>query len=73
MIIENMADADKREEASTAPKEEGEAAQGESKHPLEHKWTLWYDAGSGGKGGGGSWGSTLRSVYTFDTVEDFWW
>jgi len=55
-----MAEADKREESSTAPKEEGE---GEAKHPLEHKWTLWYDAGSGGKGGGGSWGSTLRSVY----------
>ena len=46
-------------------------------HPLEHKWTLWFDnQKSGGAGSGkmsaAAWGQTLRSVYTFDTVEDFW-
>jgi len=70
-----MADVERREEPSTTePEEDGETSQGDSKHPLEHKWTLWYDAGSsgGGKQQQG-WGTTLRSVYTFDTVEDFWW
>ena len=72
-----MAEVDKREEASsTAPREDGELTPdkgAEQKHPLEHKWTLWYDAGSSGRQNQGQWGSTLRSVYTFDTVEDFWW
>lgn len=45
-------------------------------HPLEHKWTLWFDnQKSGGAGSGkmsaAAWGQTLRSVYSFDTVEDF--
>lgn len=42
------------------------------KHPLETKWTLWFD-NPNGKQKASSWGQTLRSVYTFDTVEDFWW
>lgn len=45
-------------------------------HPLEHKWTLWFDNQrvGGGKGpmSAAAWGQTLRSVYTFGTVEDFW-
>ena len=70
-----MADGERRDETnSTEPKEDGEIGQGEAKHPLEHKWTLWYDAGQSGAGKQqGGWGSTLRSVYTFDSVEDFWW
>ncbi|GBG64239.1 hypothetical protein CBR_g41160 [Chara braunii] len=48
------------------------------KHPLYNHWTLWYDAGSSGGGRGGpggrqaAWGSTLRQVYSFGFVEDFW-
>lgn len=41
------------------------------KHPLEHTWTLWFDNPSG-KQKQTYWGQTLRSVYTFSTVEDFW-
>ena len=46
-------------------------------HPLEHKWTLWFDNQKAGGAGSGkmsaaAWGQTLRSVYSFDTVEDFW-
>lgn len=70
-----MAEGERGEDTkNNENKEDGEVGQGETKHPLEHKWTLWYDAGqsSGGKQQGG-WGSTLRSVYTFDSVEDFWW
>ncbi|MCO5601402.1 hypothetical protein L7F22_055522 [Adiantum nelumboides] len=40
------------------------------KHPLEHAWTIWFD--NTGKTKQSSWGSALRSVYTFSTVEDFW-
>eukprot|EP00218_Dolichomastix_sp_CCMP3274_P002400 CAMPEP_0170161960 /NCGR_PEP_ID=MMETSP0033_2-20121228/76842_1 /TAXON_ID=195969 /ORGANISM="Dolichomastix tenuilepis, Strain CCMP3274" /LENGTH=198 /DNA_ID=CAMNT_0010399585 /DNA_START=58 /DNA_END=654 /DNA_ORIENTATION=- len=41
------------------------------KHPLEHTWSLWYD-NPAGKQKQSTWGSTLRMVYTFNTVEDFW-
>ena len=44
-----------------------------NKHPLEHHWTLWFDVGSSGKQDVATWGGTLRSVYTFESVEDFWW
>ena len=72
----------KESEASTATREDGEVAaerDGEpdfaKKHPLEYKWTLWFDNPKGGGGGQkqSTWGQTLRAVYTFDTVEDFWW
>jgi translation initiation factor 4E len=42
------------------------------KHPLEYKWTLWFDNPKGSQKQS-TWGQTLRAVYTFDTVEDFWW
>lgn len=42
------------------------------KHPLEHSWTFWFD-NPNGKQKQATWGSSLRSVYTFHTVEEFWW
>ena len=42
------------------------------KHALETKWTLWFD-NPNGKQKQATWGQTLRAVYTFDSVEDFWW
>lgn len=42
------------------------------KHDLEHKWTLWFDNPKGSQKPS-TWGQTLRAVYTFGTVEDFWW
>ena len=42
------------------------------KHPLEHRWTLWFDNPTQ-KQNQRAYGQSLRSVYTFDTVEDFWW
>lgn len=42
------------------------------KHPLEHSWTFWFD-NPGGKQKQATWGSSLRAVYTFHTVEEFWW
>lgn len=74
-----VAEGNGKAEESTAPqREDGEIAstkdnkQSTAKHPLEHKWTLWFDNPSG-KQKQDTWGSSLRSVYTFDTVEDFWW
>lgn len=42
------------------------------KHKLEHAWTLWFDNPSSGSKQPSTWGQTLRAVYTFSTVEDFW-
>ncbi|KAH9764128.1 mRNA cap-binding protein [Citrus sinensis] len=40
-------------------------------HKLERKWTFWFDNISKPKQGA-AWGSSMRKVYTFDTVEEFW-
>lgn len=42
------------------------------KHPLETPWTFWFD-NPNGKQKQSTWGTSLRPVYTFGTVEDFWW
>eukprot|EP00246_Nothoceros_aenigmaticus_P014725 TRINITY_DN5794_c0_g1_i1.p1 TRINITY_DN5794_c0_g1~~TRINITY_DN5794_c0_g1_i1.p1 ORF type:complete len:220 (+),score=39.65 TRINITY_DN5794_c0_g1_i1:155-814(+) len=41
------------------------------KHPLESPWTFWFD-NPNGKQKQSTWGTSLRPVYTFGTVEDFW-
>lgn len=41
------------------------------RHPLEHKWTLWFDNPST-KQSVARFGQGLRPVYSFDSVEDFW-
>jgi len=64
--------AEREEGEATPSKAMDGAAKGPGKHPLEHKWTLWFEnPQTRGKGGG--WGSSLRPIYTFGTVEDFWW
>ncbi|XP_008775281.1 eukaryotic translation initiation factor 4E-1-like [Phoenix dactylifera] len=40
-------------------------------HPLEHSWTFWFDNPSA-KSKQAAWGSSIRPVHTFATVEDFW-
>jgi translation initiation factor 4E len=40
-------------------------------HKLERRWTFWFDNQSKPKQGA-AWGSSLRNIYTFDTVEEFW-
>lgn len=62
--------ADEREEGELAPQKEGEPDFSQ-KHPLEYRWTLWFDNPQT-KQTTSKYGQTLRSVYTFDTVEDFW-
>ncbi|XP_075085970.1 eukaryotic translation initiation factor 4E-1-like [Nicotiana tabacum] len=41
-----------------------------AKHLLENSWTFWYDKNT--KSRQAAWGSFLREVYTFSTIEDFW-
>jgi len=41
------------------------------KHPLQNRWTLWYDNPQG-KTNQNVWAEQLKKVVTFDTVEDFW-
>lgn len=41
------------------------------KHPLERRWTLWYD--SKAKKSASSWTEALKPVCTVSTVEEFWW
>ncbi|PKA54106.1 Eukaryotic translation initiation factor 4E-1 [Apostasia shenzhenica] len=40
-------------------------------HSLEHAWTFWFDNPSA-KSKHAAWGSSIRPVHTFATVEDFW-
>ncbi len=47
------------------------------RHPLQHRWTMWYDTPSTsdvkGRPSSSKWNSSLKQIFTFDTVEDFWW
>ncbi|TVU37020.1 hypothetical protein EJB05_18986 [Eragrostis curvula] len=61
-------------------REEGEIADDDSnshappppaKHQLEHAWTFWFDNPQG-KSKQAAWGSSMRPIHTFSTVEDFW-
>lgn len=40
-------------------------------HHLEHSWTFWFDNPSA-KSRQATWGSSMRSIYTFSTIEGFW-
>ncbi|CAL5345279.1 unnamed protein product [Camellia sinensis] len=43
----------------------------EQQHPLEHSWTFWFNNPSA-KSKQTTWGSSIRPIYTFSTVEQFW-
>ncbi|KAK6123942.1 hypothetical protein DH2020_042287 [Rehmannia glutinosa] len=47
------------------------AAAAPPRHPLEHAWTFWFDNPSA-KSKQAAWGSSIRPIYTFASVEDFW-
>lgn len=40
------------------------------KHPLMHKWTLWFTKPPSGKGD--NWNDLLKEIITFNSVEEFW-
>ncbi|CAI5526841.1 unnamed protein product, partial [Closterium sp. Naga37s-1] len=41
------------------------------KHPLQQRWTLWFD-NPHQRGKSGGWGTSMRLIYSFGTAEDFW-
>ncbi|XP_073311735.1 eukaryotic translation initiation factor 4E-2-like isoform X2 [Primulina huaijiensis] len=41
------------------------------RHSLEHAWTFWFDNPSA-KQKQATWGSSIRPLYIFSSVEDFW-
>lgn len=57
-------------DVATAPSKEI-APPPPARHPLEHAWTFWFDNPSA-KSKQAAWGSSIRPIYTFSTVEDFW-
>ncbi|KAJ4809950.1 eukaryotic translation initiation factor 4E [Rhynchospora pubera] len=84
-ILSNQ-DEEARSTITDSALEEGELEEGEIEggdsasvgaglepalHPLEHSWTLWFDNPSA-KSKSAAWGSSIRPIYTFSTVEDFW-
>ncbi|XP_021726151.1 eukaryotic translation initiation factor 4E-1-like [Chenopodium quinoa] len=40
-------------------------------HPLENDWTFWFDNLTS-KSKQAAWGSSIRPIYTFCIVEEFW-
>ncbi|KAJ4849963.1 Eukaryotic translation initiation factor 4E-1 [Turnera subulata] len=61
---------DQESESSNAKKAAAAAAEAIT-HPLEHQWTFWFDNPSA-KSKQTAWGSSMRSIYTFSTVQQFW-
>ncbi|KAH1055008.1 hypothetical protein J1N35_033073 [Gossypium stocksii] len=43
----------------------------EQPHPLEPSWSFWFD-NPRAKSKKATWGSSLRPIYTFSTIEQFW-
>lgn len=70
-----MAEEGKAPVEPVKEQEEGEIDQNapdfSKKHPLENRWTLWFDNPQA-KQTVNKYGKTLKAIYTFDTVEDFW-
>ncbi|KAK4769983.1 hypothetical protein SAY87_030515 [Trapa incisa] len=50
---------------------EGKGEVANQRHPLEHSWTFWFDNPSA-KARQVAWGASMRPIYSFSTVEDFW-
>ncbi|XP_057764236.1 eukaryotic translation initiation factor 4E-2-like isoform X2 [Salvia miltiorrhiza] len=81
--LENSSEMNKNHHGEDSEMEEGEIIAADSdaaakameppppRHPLEHSWTFWFDNPSA-KSKQAAWGSSIRPIYTFSTVEDFW-
>eukprot|EP00967_Tisochrysis_lutea_P097767 scaffold143748_cov19-Tisochrysis_lutea.AAC.1 len=57
--------------AEVPAQETGTTPNFDQKHPLENSWTLWFDNPQQ-KQTTSKFGQTLRPVFTFSTVEEFW-
>ena len=41
-------------------------------HPLQYRWTMWFNSPQKKVSSSGAWTSNVRQVMTFGTVEEFW-
>lgn len=57
--------------SSGAGSQDPQASNFSVKHPLQSRWTLWFD-NQKQKKKEESWEESLKNIMTFDTVEDFW-
>ncbi|KAM7257503.1 hypothetical protein ACFE04_013244 [Oxalis oulophora] len=66
-------DLEDGEIVTAAGEEDDEAKKSDAAvtHQLEHSWTFWFNNPQA-KSKQTSWGSSMRPVYTFSTVEEFW-
>jgi translation initiation factor 4E len=71
-MASEVAMAANTEVAAVAVAAEEETVTTKVPHKLERKWTFWFDNQSKPKQGA-AWGTSLRKLYTFETVEEFWW
>mmetsp|Transcript_26247 Transcript_26247/g.36964 ORF Transcript_26247/g.36964 Transcript_26247/m.36964 type:complete len:216 (+) Transcript_26247:167-814(+) len=75
MSSNNMNSSDNHDEDSTTQNQLAEQSLEPNnfsiKHPLQNRWTLWFD-NPGKKTTQESWAENLKKIVTFDTVEDFW-
>ncbi|KAL1555922.1 translation initiation factor eIF4E [Salvia divinorum] len=78
--LDDSSETNKNHHGEESDAEEGEIIAADSdaaaplpppRHPLEHSWTFWFDNPSA-KSKQAAWGSSMRPIYTFSTVEDFW-
>ncbi|XP_030474169.2 eukaryotic translation initiation factor 4E-2-like isoform X1 [Syzygium oleosum] len=58
-------------EEDSAEQPAREEPKADQPHPLEHSWTFWFDNPSA-KSKQVAWGDSMRPIYTFSTVEEFW-
>nr|AFK47843.1 unknown [Lotus japonicus] len=59
------------DDSSATSKPSSAALVNQPHHPLENSWTFWFDNPSN-KSKQAAWGSAIRPIYTFSTVEEFW-
>lgn len=64
----NMKEEEERDDTTLPSPKKGIM---EQPHQLEHLWTFWFDNPSA-KSKHATWGSSMRAIYTFSTVEQFW-
>ncbi|KAK8776947.1 hypothetical protein V5799_029709 [Amblyomma americanum] len=69
MSVENKpSERDLEKAASSQQARTDTSPEAPLKHPLEHRWSLWYYRNDGNR----SWEENLVEISSFDTVEDFW-
>lgn len=67
---DKLANASVADESTTATAADGDGPDMTKTHPLQYRWTMWYNPKQ--QRTGGEWKSNVQSISSFDTVEGFW-